>query len=311
MSWMKSFFHTVSKFYFFIAGLILLSPVKLWASACCGGAFSIPAIITGDDKAQVSTSFSFSQVHADVTTAGLWRKRQVEDVSRVFKIEAAHIFRDRWQAGVSLPFQTRSKEGLQGGTSSGLGDVALQLGYEILPEWDYHPVRPKGVGFLTLTLPTGETLYESLQKDGGLSARGRGFWAVGAGTVLTKIHRAWDMSATLEIHRSFEKKEAEQRVTPGYGGSLSLGGGWNSQFLRLGSAITWTEEEAVKVSGAAGATGAGSPQRYATGTLSLSYIFPENWAGTLSYADQTLFGNPSNTTLSRSVLLLVQKRWNR
>lgn len=284
-----------------------LSPVSVLASACCGGAFSIPAVITGDDKAQVSTSFSHSRIHADVSPDGLWRKRKADDITEVFKIDAAHIFVDRWQAGFSLPIQSRTKEGR--GTSSGLSDIAMQVGYEYLPEWEYHPIRPKGVGFLTAIVPTGTSLEESLATDGGLSARGRGFWAVGAGTVLTKIHKAWDLSATFEAHHSFPKTSHGNTLTPGLGSSAAFGIGWNTQWARIGGALAWTQEDPVKVSG--DNISNGSLQRYATASVSASYIFPENWAGTVSYSDQTLFGNPSTTALSKGLVVLLQKRWNR
>src|SRR5437868_8784166 len=89
--------------------LLSLLPAQVLASACCGGAFSIPAIITGDDAGQVSTSFSQSQVQADVTANGVWRKRDTSDVSQTFKIDAAHVVDDRFQAGISVPVQTRTR----------------------------------------------------------------------------------------------------------------------------------------------------------------------------------------------------------
>lgn len=292
-----------------ISFLLSLLPAQVFASACCGGAFSIPAIITGDDAGQVSTSFSQSQVQADVTASGVWRKRDTSDVSQTFKIDAAHILDDRFQAGISIPVQTRTRNGVQGGKSSGLGDVAVQGAYEYLPDWDYNPYRPKGVGFLTVTLPTGKSLEESLNEDAGLSARGRGYWALGAGTVLTKSFRAWDFNSTLEVHRSFAKTVSDLTMTPGYGASFTFGAGWNSAVWRFGGALAWSQEDAVKVTGATNSEG--SLQRYATGTLVASYLFPENWTGIVSYSDQTLFGNPTTTTLSKSAMVLLQKRWAR
>jgi hypothetical protein len=289
--------------------LLSLLPAQVLASACCGGAFSIPAIITGDDAGQLSTSFSQSKVEADVTATGVWRKRDTSDVSQILKIDGAHVFADRFQAGFSLPVQMRTRDGVQGGTSSGLGDMALQGAYEYLPDWDYNPYRPKGVGFLTLTLPTGKSLEESLNEDAGLSARGRGYWAFGGGTVLTKSYRAWDLNSTLEFHRSFAKTVNDTTLTPGSGGSFALGAGWNTAAWRFGGSIAWNQEDAVKITGATNSEA--SPQRYATGSLMASYLFPENWTGIVSYSDQTLFGNPENAILSKSAMILLQKRWAR
>lgn len=290
-----------------VSSFLLLVPGSVFASACCGGAFSIPAIITGDDAGQFSTSFSQSKVEADVTASGVWRKREASDVSQIFKLDGAHIIDDRFQAGFSLPVQTRTRDGAAGGTSSGLGDIAVQGAYEYLPDWDYNPIRPKGVGFLTLTLPTGKSLEESLLEDNGLSARGRGYWAVGAGTVLTKNYQAWDFNGTFEVHRSFARTVNDMTFTPGYGGSASLGAGWNTAVWRFGGAVAWNAEDAVQVSGYEGAAGS----RYATGTLVASYLFPGAWTGIVSYSDQTIFGSPSNTPLAKSAMILLQKRWAR
>jgi len=300
---------SLKKLPFLIITSFLFLPVMALASACCGGAFSVPSIITSDDAGQLSTTFSQSQIAVDVSANGVWRKRDFSDVSQVFKIEAAHIFADRYQAGFSLPVQTRAREGVQGGKASGLGDIALQGAYEYLPDWDYNPYRPKGLGFLTLTLPTGKSLEEALTEDAGLSARGRGFWALGAGTVLTKSYRAWDFNSTFEVHRSFAKSVNDLTMTPGNGGSISVGTGWNSAAWRIGGAISWNHEDAVKVSGVTNSEG--SDQRYATGTLVASYLFPQSWTGLVSYSDQTLFGNPSTTALSKSAMVLLQKRWAR
>lgn len=156
-----------------ISFLILLLPKAVMSAACCGGGFAIPSLITGDDKAQLTTSYSYSKIHTDVFSNGIWQRRNSTDASTVYKIEGAHIFADRYQAGFSLPIQTRNLDGAQGGSSTGLGDVSGQLGYEYLPDWNYSPWRPRGIGFISLTLPTGKSIYESTT---GLDSRGRGFF---------------------------------------------------------------------------------------------------------------------------------------
>lgn len=283
---------------------------KVWAAACCGGGFAIPSLITGDDKAQLTGSFSYSKIDTDVYSSGIWQKRTAEDTSQIYKIEAAHIFADRFQAGFSIPIQTRQKEGAGGGSSSGLGDVAGQMGYEYLPDWNYNPWRPRGVGFISLTLPTGKSIYES---QDGLDSRGRGFFALGVGTVLTKAWTSWDANASFEVHRSFDKvvsnSEMLGTISPGYGSSLSLGTGYSIKDLRLGGTLTWFYEDAINVQGSNPSTG--SAQRYASCTVSANYMLDEHWATMLSYTDQTLIGDPTNASLSKSINISLQKRWSR
>jgi hypothetical protein len=278
------------------------------AASCCGGGFAIPSLITGEDKAQLTSSLTYSKIDTDVLDTGIWRHRTNNDVSQILKIEAAKIFNDRYQYGISIPIQSRMTSGTQGGEASGLGDIALQTGYEFLPDWDYNPWRPKGVGFISLTLPTGKSALES--DNGGLDTRGNGFWALGIGTSLSKTWNEWDATSVMEAHHSFEKNVSSSQVNglvkPGNGGSLSIGAGYNIKDLRIGSSVAWTFEDAISTD-----LTAGTAKKFATGTISGSYLFKDNWAGTFSYSDQTLFGDPLNTTLAKSAAIFVQKKWAR
>lgn len=292
-------------------GFVLLFGQSLHAASCCGGGFAVPSIITSDAKAQMTTTMSYSQIDTDVYSNGIWQKKNSLDSTQLYKIEASHIFADRFQVGASLPMQIRTRDGQDmGGTSSGLADVSAQLGYEYLPDWNYNPWRPKGVGFISLTLPTGKSVYES---EDGLDSHGRGFFALGIGTILTKAWLKWDASATLEIHRSFDKVISNSQmlgnVQPGFGNSFSLGGGYNIGDSRLGTSIAWVNEDAINVDGTNPSKG--DAQQYATGAVSFSQMYDNLWAATLSYSDQTLFGDPTNTSLSKSLSLSIQKRWSR
>lgn len=291
-------------------GLVL--PSIATAASCCGGGISTPSLITGDDKAQISTTLTHSKVDTDVFSNGVWQKRTSDDLTDTLKIEGAHIFNDRFQAGFSVPVQSRTKAGDQGGKSSGFGDLSAQMGYEYLPDWDYNPWRPHGVGFLSLVVPTGKSIYEA-QESGGLDSHGRGFYSLGIGTALTKTWSKLDGNFTFEVHRSFEKtvhdSQLDGTIKPGYGHSISIGSGYNLKNLRIGGTLAWSEEDPIDVQGSN--SSAGSKQRYATGTLATSYLFEDNWSGSILYTDQTIFGNPSNSSLSKSIAVTLQKRWLR
>jgi hypothetical protein len=296
----------------FSFALICLGAQTSFGAACCGGGFAAPSIIAGDDKAQLTSSYSTTEVIVDnVDSQGIWRKSDIHQKVQTFRIEGAHIFEDRWQAGFAMPIIQRSR---QSENYSGLGDVALSLGYEYLPDWNYSPYRPKGIGFLQLTLPTGKSKADS--DVGGLDSRGNGFWAIGVGTLLTKALGRWDVFSSLEIHRSFEKdvnnSNFDGTLKPGYGGNLGAGFGYNLKDYRLGSGITWTYEDPVNsTSNVLGSTQNGAVERYATAVASVSYLASDEWSGTMSYSDQTLFGSPVNTSLGRGIALQVQRRWGR
>jgi hypothetical protein len=287
---------------------VVFATKQALAAACCGGGFAAPSVIVGDDRAQLTSSFSYTDVVVDnVDSKGLWRQWSAHQSVQSFRFEGAHILSDRWQAGFSLPILQRSYLGQD---HSGFGDVAGSVGYEYLTDWDYHPYRPKAVGYLQMTLPTGKSRAES---EDGLDSRGNGFTSVGVGTLLTKIITVWDVFSSLEIHRSFSKSVSNAQIQgtlePGFGGSLGLGGGYNTKSWRFGGAVNWVYEDPINIQSDFPIRS--SVERYGTAIASASYMANDEWAGTLSYYDQTLIGNPLNTSLGRGVALQLQKRWAR
>ncbi len=285
---------------------------RAFASACCGGSSTIPTLITTDDRQTISLTLSRAQADTDVYANGLWKKRNENEVSETYKLDSAFIFEDRYQWGFSLPVVSRQKSGALGGTSSGLGDISAQLGYEYLPDWDYNPYRPHGVSFFSLTFPTGVSVYDA-KESSLLDSRGKGFWAVSLGTSLNKTWNAYDAQFIFDVHRSFARSvntnDFSGRIEPGYGSSAAIGLGYNYKVWRLGGSVAWNNEDPIRSSGSV--SSAGSAQRFATGTLALSYLYEPNWSTTLSYADQTLFGEPVNAVLSKTFLIAIMKRWPR
>lgn len=288
---------------------LLLTSWNSWGAACCGGSIAAPALIAGDEKAEAKVSYSYAHWDNDVYTNGLWTDRKDNRFSETYTVEGAHIFADRWQAGMLVPI---IKNSLGDTSIAGLGDVAGTIGYEYLPDWDYNPWRPKGLGYLQLIAPSGRPIQKSTATY-QLDSRGRGFWAFGAGTLLTKIIGHWDVFANLNVHRSFPRTVDENSINgtlkPGWGGDFGLGGGHSWGEWRAGAGVTWMYEDAVNIEGATPSRG--SAQRLATAALTASYSWSDDWTASVSYLDQTLFGAPVNTTLTRGATLQVQRRWSR
>jgi hypothetical protein len=296
---MKWFFLILSSF----------SPLAAFGAACCGGGFASPSLIAGYDAAELTASYGYTRMADDVGSDSLWRRRREAESFETYKIEGAHVFADRWQAGFSLPLVERSRVDV---SKFGLGDIAGTLGFEALPDWDYSSWRPKGLAFLQITAPTGRAVNESTALY-QLDSRGRGFWAVGSGFLFTKAWGDLDVFSEWDGHRSFPKdyanSESSGRLTPGWGGNAGGGAGYSWKNLRFGGALTWTYEDPVSVSGTVNSQG--TPQRFATATASVSYLASLEWSGSFSYSDQTLFGDPLNTSLGRGAVLMVQRRWQR
>lgn len=288
---------------------IFASPISAEAASCCGGGFATPALITGDEKATFSAELSTSSLATDVSANGIWKDRAAVETLETFKIQAAHIFMDRFQVGGSLPIIRRARAG---DDSTGLGDAALNLGYEVLPEWEYSAWRPRGVSYLTLVAPTGRSIQDAsstLQLD----ARGRGFWSVGLGTTLTKVFGRFDTLATLEVHRSFAREVKtsilEGELRPGFGGLAALGAGYNYINTRVGANLTFNYENPIETRGSVSSQG--SLTRFATASVVVSQMFGEAWAVSLAVSDQSLFGAPSNTALAKAIALTAQHRFSR
>ncbi|MDX9730810.1 MAG: hypothetical protein RBT63_03475 [Bdellovibrionales bacterium] len=283
-------------------------------AACCGGGFAVPSLIVGDEKAIFSSEFSFANVTTEVSSQGIWQNRTTPESLYSVKLQGAHIFKDRFQIGGSIPVLQRAR-GHE--SSSGLGDIGLNFGYEILPEWSYSSWRPRGAAFLSLTIPTGRSIQEA---DAAylLDARGRGFWALGIGASFTKVFSTrsfgqWDTVATLEGHRSFPKDVRNQTLQgtlhPGWGASLAAGIGYNLGEARIGAMLTNIYEDAVRTTGSISSDGALA--RYVTAAITASYMLDDEWAVSLTASDQTLLGAPTNTSLSKGVAFSLQRKISR
>lgn len=292
--------------------LSLIPSSSAFGASCCGGGFSIPALILGDDKAQLTSTYSYSHVSDDVLGNGRWLKRNDENLSQTLKLEGATLFSDSWQGGFSLPLITKSAEGFA--SSSGVGDVSLYLGHESFPETSYSPWKPKGLTFIQLNLPTSPSIYDFSATDSNES-RGRGFYSLGAGMALVKSWIVWDAHWSGEIHHSFARRVSNPSMgenllaTPGWGHSQTVGLGWNKKDFRLGTSLSFMHEDPIRIEG--GTSSEGSAQRNFTLALSGSYMLNLESAITASYSDQSLIGNPSNSSLSKTINLSYQTRWPR
>ncbi|WP_413557374.1 serine protease spb1 [Bdellovibrio sp. HCB209] len=282
-----------------------------YAASCCGGGFAFPALIMGDDKAQVTSSLSYGQITDDVLPNKKWIKRDDANQSQTFKIEAATLLSDRVQTGASIPVVHRK---VADENSTGLGDIALNLGHETFQELTYSRWKPRGITFLQLTLPTSPSIYDA-ENMLAADSRGRGFFTLGGGLALIKVFGTWDANSSVEIHKSFARdfstssSGGEITATPNLGHSWTVGGGWNKGNWRLGTSFTGLYEDAIEISGAQ--TSSGSAQQNITWAVMANYMMSMENAVTLSYADQTLFGTPENSSLSKTVTLSFQTRWQR
>jgi hypothetical protein len=147
----------------------------------------------------------------------------------------------------------------------------------------------------------------------GLDICGCGFWVIGMGILLIKTYKKWDLYLVSEVYKLFFKKVSNEQfegtIVPGWGWSSGLGIGYSIYNMRLAASLTWFFEDASELQSTT--LTRTEQQQYTSGALTYSYSFLLNWQASISYSDQTLFGSPKNTSLSKSVALQVQKTWDR
>lgn len=289
--------------------LFLFIESSLQASSCCGGGSSVSgALISGDDKAILNFSYSTSDIKTRVDSQGLWKKDSNDDPKTNAKLEGSHIFLDRFQAGLSMQMSGEESQSSQ----QQIGDAVLTLAYEAMPDWDYNPIRPKGIAFLNLTAPTGHSVYDK-QSANTLNV-GRGFWSIGLGALFLKSYKKWDASSTLETHRFLNRNDnsiANQsvQIKPGQGYSVGFGLGYNLKDFRLGLGADFNYEDPIRVRG--DIHDESSLKRFSNLSFSLNYLVDSFWSCKLAYADQTVLGAPLSSELAQSWSFSVQKKWSR
>jgi hypothetical protein len=278
------------------------------AGGCCGGGFAVPSLIAGDDRAQLAAEVSYGWIASDVTSQGLWRNRDSLESTTTTRLSGAIAAFERAQFGASLPFISRGR-GEE--SQAGLGDISLTTGYEILTDWDYSTYRPKLIGFLSVNTPTGRSINEATNTY-RLDSRGRGYWAIGAGLLATKLIRKFDVFASGEAHRSFTKQTGDLEEVPGFGGSFGAGIGYTFRGTRFGVASTTTLEDPIDLHGSIESRGQFSRLTALTASVGRDIETSEGLIGvSASFTDQTLLGAPTNAALSKTAMLLLTKRWAR
>lgn len=305
------------KIYLFIFFICGWTAEQSWGAACCGSSSSLPSLIIGDESAQLGIGFSMESVIGDAGSErfSVFRADADHEKLQSLRISGAMLLSDRWQIGGAIPLSYRSREvGFQSAHSSGLGDVSLNLGYELLPEWEYSSWKPHGFLFWNLLLPTGKSVDQS-HLPWSVDAFGKGFLTASTGMVFSKVLRSWTFLIQAEVHYSFSRAiddpEGRYQLIPGWGGSLGLNAGYVVSRLplsfHLGVQPQW--DMGIQSSGSIASQSGGRMVWNATSQC--TYSIDQDWNIGLTYLDQTLIGPARNTTLSRSVALNLQKAWQR
>lgn len=296
-----------------ISGLLLYSQQSL-SAACCGGGSGGSTFLSSAQNSLFLADYSYNQiVIGSVNNDGLWRKSPEPQKVSTLSLGAAYLLSDLWQATFNIPIVTRE---LGHEKFQNVGDTNFSIAYEFLPDWDYHPLRPRGLIYGGITAPTGKS--PQVSNNGGLDSSGRGFWDLQMGVLLTKLIRSWDFSTNFQIHQSLTREfqtptssgTEPQKITSRPGTKLSLSSGYSLQDHRVGLSVTDVSEGSQTVESPRSQVDTGV-ERFTIFTLTYTYNFSDTNLMSVSYIDQTLLGDPRNTSLGQGASISYQQSWNR
>ncbi len=289
---------------------------KVSAAPCCASASTVPSLITGDEIAQVSISATSGEVIADAPYHGIpvFRGPGTE-ATRTYRLNAAKVFADRWQLGLSAPVVEHFKR--PGSShSTGVGDLSISTAYEILPEWEYSPWKPRGYLFSQALLPTGRSTYQSTLAD-QTDVTGSGFVTWTFGAILVKKWNKFDLSLSPALQvlqgRTFQDMNGSSLAfAPTWGSSFLLSAGYsptNSPFR--GGVQFQPQYTAVRAVNTSFGYFESQFKLVWDFAVNLSYMIDDEWSLSSAYTDQTFFGPAVNSSLSRTFAMTLQKRWLR
>jgi hypothetical protein len=294
---------------------LLLFSKNLLAASCCGGGANFPALITGDYKAQLSTSITNTSVvgHTTQDNKAIFHADDNNESSRILKIIGSYQVSDFWQVGAGLPIVSRKiNRPSRDAATHGIGDVSLHTAYEFLPEFGYSEWKPRGFLFAQILFPTAPSIHKKDVILSPESARGQGFTTLSTGFSFFKIKGNWDFQwmgqLDTPIAREFDLANGSLKKHKGAGWSSLLafghspaGGDW-----RLGMGLAPKSTGALRNDN--GRILADSQFVWDT-SFSLSYLYSFLWSINATYTDQTIMGPSRNAPLSRTVSVLFQRRW--
>lgn len=271
----------MSRFANGLAAAAFLVSSNALAAACCGGGVLAPQIVSGDFRAQVSSTLSLTHL----TFNGAWAVPRILD--------------DRLQLSARMPLALFTP-----------GDLAVGANLELLRGWESSGALAGTdvLAFVGLQMPTGVSIYElrSLQSQ----VSGTGFFRVSGGVFAARVWGDVDLQVLAALHRDLSRRFMDGSgdpifVDPGFGAITTLGVGWSPSagFLRFGLQTTVYWEQGI-VTLQPGQAARGRDAASLDLSANLAWLIDSTW--TLSAAYTEPLGTESR---DRSAALLLQKRW--
>lgn len=280
----------MSLFRVFVPAIFLtLTCAEVFAAPCCGGSVSVPALITGFEKARVAIGLSQRRYIADVPAQDIAVFRRDKDQRSVWRqsVAGAYHFTPEWQVG----FQNSGDTVFAVSTNFRERESDMEPGY-----------------FLSLIAraPTGKSVEQTVQME---DADGVGHWSAGAGFTYQQVFQRYDFFSSITFLQGFPARLNGSEIRPSTATDLEVGGGmvaalkWrfgtSLKFQHTGARETLTNEILSK-----------SAEGYLWPlTFQVSHFIDMKSSVTAEYRDETLIGPARNTALTRSLAILYSFRY--
>lgn len=288
---------------YLILTFILINNV--WASSCCGGGSSSALIIVGDNKSEYSFGYSFRNDIGQTNSSGysLINSDNIVDQKQSYNIQGQFLIYDYTQLAMRTSFVTKNveKSGLKE-KNNGLNDMDIQLSYEYLPEFTYHPYKPRAFFYTKLNIPFSKSLYNSNSKIFS-DVRGSGLYSIGIGNFFVKRLDDTMLKLAIEWNHVFGKNFGSTNVSSSQKFVIPLGISYtfpNSDFT-FGLNDSFTYQTQIKTSGLVNSTS--SSQRYFEIGAFINYSPTREHIYSLTFSDSSLIGKSINSALYRSIAL--------
>lgn len=298
----------------FLVSLILtLFSHAVFAASCCGGGSSFPGLITTDSKAQLSLSSTYlNEVgKAKQRDQYVYYNEDKKRESLQSLLSASYMTSEFSQLSLNLSYvQRQYEQGDYNEKSHNLGDSEISFAYEFFPEKEYSWWKPRGFIFLSLTLPTGKTNYQSselLYSD----VSGKSQWALAIGGAFTKVNGPFDFQGSFKVAHRFKESFSKVKVAGSEFLStlLSVGYSPRKSSFRFGASHIYFFETKRSVINGPKETET-FDEYYHELALSSHYMLSDEFSTGIIFADQTLIGPVQNTSLSRKITIQILKRWS-
>ncbi|MDD0853584.1 hypothetical protein HBN50_10765 [Halobacteriovorax sp. GB3] len=285
----------------------------VFAASCCGGGSSFPGLITTDSKGQISLSSTYlNEVgKAKLRDEYVYYNEDKKRKSLQSLLSSSYMTSEFTQLSLNLSYVQREYEqGEYSEKSHQLGDSELSFAYEFFPEKEYSWWKPRGFVFLSLTLPTGKTNYQSselLYSD----VSGKAQWALAVGGAFTKVNGPFDFQGSFKAAHRFKESFSNVTVEGSQFFSTLLSAGFSpsKSSFRFGASHIYFFETKRKVNNGQKVSQTLN-EYYHELALSSHYMLNDELSAGIIYADQTLIGPVQNTSLSRKLTVQILKRWS-